>query len=403
MADQSQTPSGDSTPNQRFAAQSLDAEDVLKGNTVGLVHLSDFRKRRAEALEQTTGESSPAGTGANTPDGREASSKPVFKKKKKSVKKGGGLSFNDDEDEGQQQQQQEEREVTQTPGSNTPATKYVSSAPATDGEDSESTSTPFVKKRLRPNSNAPFHAKALTKAAMAKETQLKEQLKQEFLRTQEAVKQTEFSIPFVFYDGSNTPGGVCRMKKGDFVWLFLDRARKMGADMASKAQTTDRTRKDWARIGVDDLMLVKGDLIIPHHFDFHYFIINKTVGYNEKPVFPLSSEPTEATPKELLNQPVSDEAATPEPKPSSDLASNLTTASDLKQQKATIAASTMPETELEGYTDDPRLTKVVDSRWYNRNKHIYPASIWENFDPARDYTKGPRVDQQGNAFFFSSR
>lgn len=100
---------------------------------------------------------------------------------------------------------------------------------------------------------------------------------------------------------------------------------------------------------------------------------------------------------------MSDEAATPEPKPSSDLASNLTTASDLKQQKATIAASTMPETELEGYTDDPSLTKVVDSRWYNRNKHIYPASIWENFDPARDYTKGPRVDQQGNAFFFSSR
>lgn len=52
----SSTPSSDpstrtSTPS-RFTAQSNTAEDLLKSQTVGLVHLSDFRKRRAEALEQ---------------------------------------------------------------------------------------------------------------------------------------------------------------------------------------------------------------------------------------------------------------------------------------------------------------------------------------------------------------
>lgn len=40
-----------STP-RLFAGQSASAEEMLKSQTVGLVHLSDFRKRRAEVLEQ---------------------------------------------------------------------------------------------------------------------------------------------------------------------------------------------------------------------------------------------------------------------------------------------------------------------------------------------------------------
>lgn len=58
-------------------------------------------------------------------------------------------------------------------------------------------------------------------------------------------------------------------------------------------------------------------------------------------------------------------------------------------------------TDLEGTDDDPTLTKVVDRRWYERNKHIYPASVWEEFDPAKDYSQGFRKDTQGNTFFFS--
>jgi protein FAM50 len=56
---------------------------------------------------------------------------------------------------------------------------------------------------------------------------------------------------------------------------------------------------------------------------------------------------------------------------------------------------------LEGYNDDPNLTKVVDRRWYERNKHIFPASVWEEFDPTKDYSKGMRRDAEGNAFFFT--
>jgi len=77
---------------------------------------------------------------------------------------------------------------------------------------------------------------------------------------QEAVKATDFILPFVFYDGTDAPGGSIRMKKGDQVWLFLDRARKVGAEQYSSA---GKSMRQWARVSVDDLMLVRGDLIIP--------------------------------------------------------------------------------------------------------------------------------------------
>lgn len=49
-ASRSGTPNAATNP--RFTSQASTAEDLLKEQTVGLVHLSDFRKRRAEALEQ---------------------------------------------------------------------------------------------------------------------------------------------------------------------------------------------------------------------------------------------------------------------------------------------------------------------------------------------------------------
>lgn len=76
----------------------------------------------------------------------------------------------------------------------------------------------------------------------------------------------------------------------------------------------------------------------------------------------------------------------------------LLTAEQLKDQPATI-----PDADLEGFDRDPTLLKVVDRRWYEKNKHIYPMSVWEDFDPAKDYSDGGKKDREGNAFFFSSR
>ena len=81
---------------------------------------------------------------------------------------------------------------------------------------------------------------------------------------QEAVRATEVDIPFVFYDGTNIPGGICRVKKGDFVWVFLDRSRKVGAELGVGEGNLASSRKEWARVSVDDLMMVRGSIIIPH-------------------------------------------------------------------------------------------------------------------------------------------
>ncbi|EME78910.1 uncharacterized protein MYCFIDRAFT_157600 [Pseudocercospora fijiensis CIRAD86] len=353
--------SGSSTPNSRFTTQAVSAEDKLKADTVGLQTLDAFRKRRAEAFE----------SGAPTPDGRESTPKAEFKKRKKGGLKKGGLSFGgDDEDD----------EDTNA------------SAPATESEDAASPA-PFKKKSLRPNSSVGLQPRAMTKSAMLKEAQLKDALRKEYVRIQEAVRATEFVLPFAFYDGRNVPGGKVRLKKGDKIWLFLERARKLGAELGRG----DRGRRDWARISVDDLMIVRGDIIIPHHYDFHYFLLNKTHGYHGQ-LFAFSADPTPATPAHLLHKFSEESTPVPEDEPS-----HLQTAAQRKLQAAQHSGP--PDSELEGFGDDPNDTKVVDRRWYERSKHIYPMSSWQEFDAEKEeeYKKGVRKDGNGNAMFFSSR
>ncbi|KAI9836353.1 MAG: hypothetical protein M1819_001382 [Sarea resinae] len=386
----SSTPSRTSTPNpanSRFTAQSSTAEDLLKNQTVGLVHLSEFRKRRAEALEQkereaqnrtlgksTSGTATPDGDGASTPH------QPP-KKKRKPVAKG-KLSFGVDDDD------ENENEVSSTPSSTTPDERASATPPQPPSE----TSASLKKKRLGPNASLSVAPKALTKSALLREAQTREQLRKEFLALQEAVKATEIVIPFVFYDGTNIPGGECRVKKGDFIWLFLDKARKVGAELGvGGAGEKANSRREWARVGIDDLMLVRGEIIIPHHYDFYYFIVNKTKDLNNAPLFDYSSQPTTTT-------------TTTHTDPHSRSHSHSHSHSRSRSRSSSTAPpppTTTTTTPLEGSTDDPTFTKVVDRRWYERNKHIFPASVWEDFDPAKDYTKGVKKDTEGNAFFFS--
>lgn len=132
-----------------------------------------------------------------------------------------------------------------------------------------------IPRRLTPNPNAVLPApKVLTKATLQAEAIERDKLRREFLALQEAVKATEILIPFVFYDGTNIPGGTVKVRKGDHVWLFLDRCRKVGAELgvagggaggaSNSGKSKNDSRREWARVGVDDLMLVRGELIIPH-------------------------------------------------------------------------------------------------------------------------------------------
>jgi protein FAM50 len=108
-------------------------------------------------------------------------------------------------------------------------------------------------------------------------------------------------------------------------------------------------------------------------------------GFNG-PLFDYSAQPTKATPA-AAGLEGDDEPAIYDPLNQS--------------RKDKNNESTIPEHELEGFNDDPTVTKVVDRRWYERNKHIFPASAWAEYAPDKDLSKVQRKDTEGNTFFFS--
>lgn len=138
------------------------------------------------------------------------------------------------------------------------------------------------------------------------------------------------------------------------------------------------------------------------HYDFHYFILNATKDYSGTALFAHSATPTAATPVHLLNPQSEDTESNSNPAMENN--NGLTTASHRQLTAQQAASSRLPDSSLEGYADDPSATKVVDRRWYERNKHIYPASTWEEFEAGKAYGEewgGGRRDGLGNSYFFS--
>jgi hypothetical protein len=248
-----------SNPESRFTAQNKTTQERLSSNTVGLVALSDFRKRRAEVLEQQEREAREAAsstggtptiatpdrsqTGTPDPNASDASSHPVRKKTKKRRTGGAKLSFADDDDD----------EETEGGKSDSGAAGSGKENTLDGGE---------KKKKFKANASVAIVPRAMTKSVLRREAVEREVLRREFLTRQEAVKATEIAVPFVFYDGTNIPGGTVRVKKGDFIWVFLDKSRKVGAEMGVGEKAN--AQREWARVGVDDLMMVRANVIIPH-------------------------------------------------------------------------------------------------------------------------------------------
>ena len=236
MEEQQGDPQSNPTTESRFKPQNVTAEDLLKSQTVGLVKLEDFRKRRAEVLEQQAEPELPRKdtTQQSKKKPRKVSAKPL-------------LSFD-----------LEEGSISDN------STMSIS---ANSGPDATTTTAdvPVPLKRPRPNTGTRPAPKNMTKSALTREARMKEELRKEYLAVQEIVKATEVMMPFVFYEGVNKSGGVIKMKKGEQISLFLERARKAGIRSGhNNGEKRDNTRKGWARMSTDELMLVRGDMIIPH-------------------------------------------------------------------------------------------------------------------------------------------
>lgn len=279
------------TPSQaqsRFKApNNMSTQERLSTNTVGLVHLSDFRKRRAEVLEQQEREArealrsgtttpqidrSQSATPNNLSDG--GSERPV--KKQKKPKKRALVSFGDDDEEedgGEDGAGPVVKPKAKKTGKATGAEAKEDSAEPSAADSDKAGKDKRQGGKLAANASVGIVPRALTKAALRREAAERDELRKQFLALQEAVKATEIAIPFVFYDGTNIPGGLVRAKKGDFVWVFLDKSRKVGAELGVGGDKNANARRDWARVGVDDLMLVRGTMIIPHVSSRHYVVV----------------------------------------------------------------------------------------------------------------------------------
>ncbi|TIB89526.1 XAP5-domain-containing protein [Wallemia mellicola] len=235
-------------------------EESLKKNTIGLVHLDDFKQKRKEIEEEAARNA--AGTSSTT-------HRP--KKKSKTKKTSTKLSFAGDDGD-------------------------------LDGDDTKDTS----KKLKNPQVDTSFLPDRDRDIADINE---RERLRKEFLRKQEDIKSEDLTIQFAYFDGtSHKSTTVC--KKGENIAQCLDKTRQKFPKLKSN--------------NVDNLMMVMHDLILPHHYTFYDFQVNQT--------------------RSKLGH-------------------------------------------FFDFTDAEKAAKVVERNWYNSNKHIFPASKWEQFDKTTTTSK----------------
>ncbi|KAI8887037.1 FAM50A protein [Backusella circina FSU 941] len=266
--------------SDKFVTTKADIESQLKSSTIGLTELKDYRKIRENLEEQQKREA--AKTAPLSDD----------KKRKKKKKQPLKLSFADDEEE--EQQQQEEEVVPKE------KKRRMLKDPSID--------TSFLPDREREE----------------EERIEREHLRQEWLVRQEEIKNEKINITYSFWDGSGHRK-IVECKKGDSIQQFLDACRQQFPQLRG--------------VNVDNLLYIKEDLIIPHHYTFYDFIINKARG-KSGPLF------------------------------SFDVHDDVRLVNDATVEK-----------------DESHAGKVVERSWYERNKHIFPASRWEVFDPAKSYGK----------------
>ncbi|KAJ4476072.1 XAP5 protein, partial [Lentinula edodes] len=178
------------------------------------------------------------------------------------------------------------------------------------------------KFRKNPNVDTSFLPNREREEAERKE---RERLRQEFLRKQEELKNEDIEITYSYWDGSgHRKSVVC--KKGDAISTFLDKCRQQFPELRG--------------VSVDNLMYINfKDLIIPQHYTFYDFIVNKARGKSGS----------------LFNFDVHDDVR--------------------------LLADATKE------MDESHAGKVVERSYYQRNKHIFPASRWEVFDPEKNYGK----------------
>ncbi|KAF9581512.1 hypothetical protein BGW38_001439 [Lunasporangiospora selenospora] len=288
--------------SEKFVSQNHNVEEALKRSTIGLVNLNDFRKARQELEELKKREAAKTNL---------IQDRVVKKKVKKTISK---LSFADDEEEEGAQD-------------DSPPKRKGSEDESNEGDEDKNGDKPsppaFKKSKLGkdPSIDTSFLP---DREREAEERRVREDLRKEWLQKQEEIKREAINITYSYWDGSGHRKEV-DCKKGDTIAQFLEKCRQQFQQLRG--------------ISIDNMMYVKEDLIIPHHYTFYDFIINKARG-KSGPLF------------------------------SFDVHDDIRLTNDATVEK-----------------DESHAGKVLERSYYERNKHIFPLSRFEIYDPEKDYGK----------------
>jgi len=151
-------------------------------------------------------------------------------------------------------------------------------------------------------------------------------LVEEYKNNVEKEKGEILEITYSYWDGSGHRRNL-RIAKGSTIGQFLEAARNaLAMDFA-----------EVRALSASDLMYIKEDVILPHHVSFYELIRSKARG-KSGPLFHF------------------------------DVHDDIRLMSDTRVEK-----------------DESHAGKIVDRKWYDRNKHIFPASRWEVYDPNKTF------------------
>lgn len=294
----------------KFASHYDAVEQQLKSSTIGLVTLDEMKAKQENIVREREKKLAQKKEEKDRETLKALEAKQAEKNKQK--KQIQSLSFNIDEDE-----EDDDESDTNSDNNSNSSSKHSWMVESMEPVNKKIKKNPDVDTSFLPD-----------REREENENRLREELRQEWVMQQATIKDQEITITFSYWDGSGHRRSV-PMKKGNTIYQFLQKCLEQLRKEFSELKTTM----------ADQLMYVKEDLILPHHYTFYDFIVTKARG-KSGPLFQF----------------------------------------DVHEDIRMISDATVEK-------EESHAGKVLLRSWYERNKHIFPASRWEPYDPTKTYDK----------------
>lgn len=329
----------------KFATHYDAVEQQLKTSTIGLVTLDQMKAKQEDIVREREKKL------ALKKDEKDKELQKALEarqqEKNKQMKQINSLSFAfDEEEEEDEESEQKKKEVIDQDKNESTEKKSPSSADGIESSEVPGNSSKkktkwteegesLIPKKIRKNPDVDTSFLP-DREREEQENRLREELRQEWVAQQSELKEQEIPITFSYWDGSGHRKQLS-MKKGHTIYQFLQKCLEVLRRDFSELKT----------VMADQLMYVKEDLILPHHYSFYDFIVTKARG-KSGPLFQF------------------------------DVHDDIRMISDATKEK-----------------EESHAGKVLMRSWYERNKHIFPASRWEPYDPTKVYDKYTIKDKKG--------